>query len=473
MIFIFKKKFILFLILSIGILFRVYNLNYDDLWYDEIISFWVANPLLTFEDTKYIHNQIESTSILYNLILKKFYYLFGYSPFGGRFLSVIFGILSIFSIIYLDKKINKNNSYIFSAFLISLNIFLIGYSQELRNYSLFFLSSSLTIIFFIKYSSDVNNIRNLIIFSLILLINTLVHPFGFILLFSIFFYELLKAYFKNSFSIKMTIALLIILILSSLYYYQLFTDMTFSKTDYWWMKNPSLSFYSNFYFSNYFGSRLVGGVHLLILIYLIFKNFNEFKKINYLTFFLIIIIFSYIIPILFGYLFKPTITPRYIIFNLIPIVLLISSLTFKFETKKIKLLIIIILCSLTIGNHFTEQTLIQFFKSRVVYKPEYTSALNFINSSNYKEYTLLVEKMKDNNTTTDAINNYISYLSKINNFNVKYIPQSELISGKLFWYICFHDINEKSCAVKENIKKFNILEEKYFNRVNLKLLEIY
>ena len=176
---------------------------------------------------------------------------------------------------------------------------------------------------------------------------------------------------------------------------------------------------------------------------------------------------------MFGYLFKPTITPRYIIFNLIPIVLLISSLTFKFETKKIKLLIIIILCSLTIGNHFTEQTLIQFFKSRVVYKPEYTSALNFINSSNYKEYTLLVEKMKDNNTTTDAINNYISYLSKINNFNVKYIPQSELISGKLFWYICFHDINEKSCAVKENIKKFNILEEKYFNRVNLKLLEIY
>ena len=108
-----------------------------------------------------------------------------------------------------------------------------------------------------------------------------------------------------------------------------------------------------------------------------------------------------------------------------------------------------------------------------MYKPEYTSALNFINSSNYKEYTLLVEKMKDNNTTTDAINNYISYLSKINNFNVKYIPQSELISGKLFWYICFHDINEKSCAVKENIKKFNILEEKYFNRVNLKLLEIY
>ena len=408
----FKKKFILFLILSIGILLRVYNLNFDDLWYDEIISFWVANPLFTLEETKYIHNQIETTSILYNGILKFFYHIFGYSPFGGRFLSVIFGVLSIFSIIYLDKKINKNNSYIFSAFLISLNIFLIGYSQELRNYSLFFLFSSLTIIFFIKYSSDINNIRNLIIFSLILLFNTLIHPFGLILLFSIFFYELLKAYFKNSFSIQTTIALLIILILSSLFYYQLFMSTTFLKTDYWWMKNPSLSFYSNFYFSKYFGSRLVGSVHLLILIYLIFKNFNEFKKINYLTFFLIIIIFSYIIPILFGYLFKPTIAPRYILFNLIPIVLLISSLTFKFETRKVKLSIIIILSCLTIGNHFTEQTLRQFFSERITSKPQYTSAVEYIGNSKFKTYTLRVEKMKNNQASIEAINNYIKFIKK-------------------------------------------------------------
>ena len=133
-----KKEFFLFLIISIGIFFRVYNLNFDNLWYDEIISFWVANPSFSYQETSFFHNQIETTSILYNLILKSFYQIFGYSTFSGRLLSVLFGILSIFSIIYLDKQINKNYSYIFSAFLISLNIFLIGFSQELRNYSLFF-----------------------------------------------------------------------------------------------------------------------------------------------------------------------------------------------------------------------------------------------------------------------------------------------------------------------------------------------
>ena len=122
-----KKEFILFLIISIGIFFRIYNLNFDNLWYDEIISFWVANPSFSYQETNFFHNQIETTSILYNLILKSFYQIFGYSTFSGRLLSAVISILSIFSIIYLDKQINKNYSYIFSAFLISLNIFLIGY----------------------------------------------------------------------------------------------------------------------------------------------------------------------------------------------------------------------------------------------------------------------------------------------------------------------------------------------------------
>ena len=149
----------LFLIIGIGIFFRIYNLNFDNLWYDEIISFWVANPSFSYQETSFFHNQIETTSILYNLILKSFYQIFGYSTFNGRLLSAVFGILSIFSIIYLDKQINKNYSYIFSAFLISLNIFLIGYSQELRNYSLFFFTTSLTLIYFIKYSDNTNNIK--------------------------------------------------------------------------------------------------------------------------------------------------------------------------------------------------------------------------------------------------------------------------------------------------------------------------
>ena len=71
-----NKTLILFLILIIGVVFRLYNVTFDNLWYDEIISFWVANPNNTFSETKVFHDQIETTSIVYNLILKTHIILF-------------------------------------------------------------------------------------------------------------------------------------------------------------------------------------------------------------------------------------------------------------------------------------------------------------------------------------------------------------------------------------------------------------
>ena len=96
------------------------------------------------------HDQIETTSIVYNLILKTHFAIFGYDVLTGRLLSSFFGILGIISIIYIDRSLNKkNNAYLFSSFLVSTNIFLIGYSQELRNYTLWFFITSLSLFFFI------------------------------------------------------------------------------------------------------------------------------------------------------------------------------------------------------------------------------------------------------------------------------------------------------------------------------------
>ena len=63
-----NKQILLYLIIGTGILFRVYNVDYDDLWYDEIISFWVANPNFSFKETLVFHNQIETyfNSLQYN-----------------------------------------------------------------------------------------------------------------------------------------------------------------------------------------------------------------------------------------------------------------------------------------------------------------------------------------------------------------------------------------------------------------------
>ena len=50
-----SPQLFLIIILSIGIILRFYNINYDDLWYDEIISFWVSNPEHLLTESLKIH----------------------------------------------------------------------------------------------------------------------------------------------------------------------------------------------------------------------------------------------------------------------------------------------------------------------------------------------------------------------------------------------------------------------------------
>mgnify|MGYP001479158633 CR=1 FL=1 len=94
-----------------------------------------------------------------------------------------------------------------------------------------------------------------------------------------------------------------------------------------WLTQVKPSFYTNFYFSKFFGSRLLGSIYLLALIICCVKfRKSLFQKFNIFSFFIILIIFSYSIPLLFGYIFYPIILDRYIFFVLIPILCLISHL---------------------------------------------------------------------------------------------------------------------------------------------------
>ena len=43
--------FITFTIFVFGIFMRVYNINYENFWFDEILSFWIADPTISFMDS--------------------------------------------------------------------------------------------------------------------------------------------------------------------------------------------------------------------------------------------------------------------------------------------------------------------------------------------------------------------------------------------------------------------------------------
>ena len=87
---IFNKNIIFLFIIFSGIILRFYNLNYDNLWYDEIISFWVANPEHSLRESYNFHNQIEIAPFTFNLILRFFFQIFGYDIDFARYIPCIF-----------------------------------------------------------------------------------------------------------------------------------------------------------------------------------------------------------------------------------------------------------------------------------------------------------------------------------------------------------------------------------------------
>ena len=73
---------------------------------------------------------------------------------------------------------------------------------------------------------------------------------------------------------------------------------------------------------------------------------------------------------------------------------------------------IIFLVSITIGNHFTEQTTKQFFSDRIPSKPQYKKAFEYVAESEIQNYTIVVKNMKSDEETLNAIVNYIDMLKK-------------------------------------------------------------
>ena len=256
----------------------------------------------------------------------------------------------------------------------------------MRVYSIVFFFNILNLYLFFKILKKFKiNSNILFIFSSI--ISLLLHPFSFILIFSIINYLLYLNIFEKKKYFNLYVSIFIVTSFFIIYYYIYSLSSLGTPA---WIIQPDLSFYLNFYSSKFFGSRLVGILHIFIFLYLIIFILKKFEK-KYIIFLLIFVFYSYFLPMVYGYLFEPIILARYLIFVLIPIFLIISHIVFDLESFKKNILILIIII-MTIGNFVTEETFKQFYKQRSVYKPEFKKALQIINNSSNKLYDI---KIKD------------------------------------------------------------------------------
>ncbi len=133
------KKTILGLLLAVivltGLILRLGPvLEQRDFWYDEAFTGilikqpWGEMNQMIFDD---VHPP------LYYWLLKPWASVFDYSSFGIRFFSTLMGILTIFSVYWIGKRMFNEKSGLLAASITAVSPFAVQYSQEARMYSLF------------------------------------------------------------------------------------------------------------------------------------------------------------------------------------------------------------------------------------------------------------------------------------------------------------------------------------------------
>ena len=454
------------LIISFGLLLRGFNINFNDFWSDEMVSFYLSNPKLEFSETvKLIF--ASNLTVTFEIILKFFHKIFGYNFQYSRYLILLLSIISIF---YFYKLIKNNKSYysaILGIILLSINIYHIRYSIELRSYMLTFLLA-IILINLIFYQGKIREFRNFLSYSLIFIVSLLMlfsHAFSIIVIISINFYIFLLWVIRKSFTKNTTLLFLSTSISSFLFILIYINNISHTPS---WLPAFKSSFFTNYYFSSFFGSRILGLLHLVILIYLIASQFSKvLKKFDIELFLIILIILTYIIPVSYSLIFKPILIDRYIFFVLIPILYLISSLTLDFKNVYKKYTIILLVVAPSFFNHFTENTFKQFYTSINPSKPEVRKSLEHIVKNNNFNYSFV--SVKDNPININFVyENYLKkYAEKINKNLIyfDYINSPELPDS--LWVIYFTDITREKFTQPTELSDYKIKSNKMFNHLEL------
>ena len=454
------------LIILFGLLLRGYNINFNDFWSDEMVTFYLSNPNIDFSKT--IKLIFESNLMVsYELSLKFFHKIFGYNFEYSRYLTLFLSIISIF---YFYKLIKNNKNYysaLLGVILLSINIYHIRYSIELRSYTLTFL---LTIILlnFVFYQGKIREFKNFFSYFMIFIISFFMlfsHAFSIIVIISINFYIFLLWIIKKNYS-KNNILLFLSTSISSLLFILIYLN-NISHTPYWIPEFKS-SFFTNYYFSSFFGSRILGLLHLIILIYLITIQFNKvIKKFDIELFLIIFLLLTYMIPITYSFIFKPILIDRYIFFVLIPILYLVSGLSCDLKNIYKKYTLIFLLIASNFLNHFSENTFKQFYTNIYPSKPEVGKSLKYIVKNNNLNYSFV--SIENNPHKINFIyENYLKKYSKKVDKNLMYFDytnNSELPDN--LWLIYITDITDEKFIKPIEFKDYMIKSNKIFNHLEL------
>ena len=137
-----KQLWLVFLIILLGFLLRIYRIEHQSVWFDEAFSLTVSRQSLSEMTDQLIRDFVHPP--LHYYLLHVWFNLVGFGAWQARILSALFGTLSIAMIYLFAKDLFNQQTAILSALLLTVSQLGVLYSQEARPYAqlLFFVLSS-------------------------------------------------------------------------------------------------------------------------------------------------------------------------------------------------------------------------------------------------------------------------------------------------------------------------------------------
>ena len=439
------------IILIIGISLRFYGLTVQSYWVDELFTLFTANPNATLAEAihRVFHDLVHPP--VYNVLLWVWFELFGFTEYVGRSFSAFTGSLSIIAIYYLGKETFNKNVGIYAALIVSLNYFLIYYSQDVRSYSIFVLWTILSYLFLFK-AIRTQSTYNIVLYILFTLLLIYTHYFAFFLVgsqFFVFLYYIAISTTNRKKLIYTAVAPMIVIALSiaPLLYNILSSDATIAAERMAWCKEPTPYFFLS-YIKEYFSYQSVlFGILLLILAVKIYQK--KIKNSHIIYALIIWIVISFLLPYIKSMISYPILTDRYTIYVLPAMILLISVAIDSIENKKLKYIILAFIIFFSVFRLYRYD-----YYSKPV-KEEWRKVTNYViaDSENFPIYTPYYYQGH-----TEHFNTYFEILkSKKRALSLAQLTK-ELDSGNApshFWIIEAHGKNLLSTPL---INKYSLIK---------------
>jgi|GEM_PF-1427174 len=422
---------ILVLIIALGALLRLYNLNSKPLCFDE-----ASNVINALKDPELMLRPPYNYKPMHFYLLKMWLNIFGIDAFPGRLLSVLLGLASLAFVFRIGKKLFCVRTGLIASLLLSVSVFHIKHCQQIGPESLLLFLTTVSFDTFLSYFLN----RKKLYLGINLLSNILiifVYPMGILIILSqlIFVTGNLRSFEKISVK-KWLLSFSALVFVTAVLVFILSREEMYFKSVLWWARPPLFgniieTFATFSYGGPRYGLEDVGILTCpfkiacaLVLLFFIFFIRGMFKIIRWKAFnhkrYHYLVIIWFFLPLVAVFVFSHIFFPVYFIRKLLfilPAFYLIVAAGINFKSIKLSFLFLISIVLLNIPAY------------NIMYNSDYNvdwkKVVLLIRENNIKEGSTIII------STCKEIAPFMYYFSRANKEDLKDISMfGRLLDGE-------------------------------------------